>query len=46
MIDSNNQELMHHIHCLGYVLYHQNMIKILLDFINSYSMIFALDFIN
>ena len=43
IINSHNQGLIYHIHCLGYIFYHQSY-KNFVDFIVSYAMIFALDF--
>ena len=43
IINSDNQELIHDIHCLKHLLYHQSMIKNFVDFIGSYFMIFTLD---
>ena len=43
VISSDTQELVHHTHCLGYVFYHQSMMKNFVDLIGSYSIILTLD---
>ena len=41
--NSNNQELIHHVYHLGYIFYHQSMVKKFVNFIVSHFMFFTLD---
>ena len=46
MINSNNEELIHHIHCLGYIFIMKERLKTLFDFLGSYFMIFNVNSIH
>ena len=42
-LNFNKQELIHHTDCSGYIFCHQSKTITFVDFISSYSMIFALN---
>ena len=45
-MNSNNQELFYHIHCIGYIFYHQSTKTFFVSLMGSYSKTFTLDSIH